>query len=145
MRKKLLITGLLTAGIAPLVLIFLFFLLAVLVDFPFTSGIVARGKSSDGVEACIVQYYKNTAEPYQVSFYAKYPGEEWRRHYLAHESGRWRNATIKFESTNALIYKDKKLNRTIPIDKQSLTNEQAGALPGKWDCQQLNQAHKSER
>src|SRR3954468_21392270 len=59
----------------------------VVANFPFTSGIVARASAPSGEAACVVQTFKGT-EPYQVSLYARRPGQPWVWHYLAHQDNR---------------------------------------------------------
>lgn len=145
-RKLLLL--ILIAAASPIVLslgfAFSVILVIALFNFPFTSTVVAQKKAESGTEVCIVQRFKDLSEPYQVSLYAKHPGGNWRWHYMDHEADRLRYVSITIEGNTASIYEGRKLRSTWAVDEETLTDKEAGYFPGEWNCQKINQEHKSK-
>lgn len=99
---------------------------------PGRSGVVAHGKSPEGLEYCVVQTYKSLiGEPYQVSFFIRDTNGLWRGHYLAHQDVAWRSATVEFDGDYARVYRDGIHARDITMPTGSVNMDDV--LPGYRD------------
>ena len=144
MLKKVILLVIITPIILPAVVWLLMITAVLWLNAPFTSGVVMHKTLQNGVDVCIVQYFKGLAEPYQVSLYARYPKGNWRWFYLEHEAERWRNTSIDLQRNDiALIYERGKLEATVSLDRDSVEDREARYFPGYLSCEELNQAHKS--
>ena len=142
MYRKATLTTLIFLVSVPASAVLLIVIATLWLNVPFTSGVITHQTLQNGVEVCIVQYFKGLAEPYQVSLYAKSSVGNWRWFYIDHEAERWRNARIDFtEENKALIYNKGKIEATVPVDKNSLAAEEGGYFPSTFSCEEINQAH----
>jgi hypothetical protein len=84
-----------------ILVLFVFFLRGCL---PGGTGVIARVKSSNGVEMSVVQKYNEFFEPYETGFYYRKPGKPWGWFYYDHEDTRWSFARIKLSDYGNLAH-----------------------------------------
>lgn len=82
---------------------------------PWRGGIVAQGVLPEGREYCVVQTFKDVFEPFQVSFYLRDPTGKWRWHYLEHEDGGWRSASVAVAGEAVQVRRDGVLFRELAL------------------------------
>ena len=112
-------------------------------NFPFTSGVIAHASSPVGEEACVVQTFKG-AEPYQVSLYARRPGQPWRWHYLAHEDNRWWNCRIEFADGQLRVYTGSTLRKSFSVAEATSKADSAHEeLPTSFTPEQILAQHNA--
>lgn len=95
---------------------------------PWQSKILARGYSPEGREYCLVQTFRDLAEPYQVSFYVRDANGIWRWNYLGHQENGWRSGTVTFSEGSTFIERNGVMLKEIQIPNESL--DMAEVLPG---------------
>jgi len=112
-------------------------------NFPFTSGVIAHASSPGGEEACVVQTFKG-AEPYQVSLYARRPGEAWMWHYLAHQDDRWRSCRIEFADNQLRVYTGSTLRKSFSVTEATGAPDSAHEeLPASYTPEQILAQHNA--
>lgn len=111
------------------------------VNFPFTSGVVAQASTATGEQASVVQTFKS-AEPYQVSLYVRRPAEPWAWNYLAHQDTRWRTCRIEFAADIVRVYRGDTLVRELSLARATdATIHPGNSLPSQYSAQQLLAHH----
>lgn len=113
----------------------------VIPQFPFTSGVIAHAFSPTGEEVCVVQTYKGIAEPYQVSLFARRPGQKWVWSYLAHQDSRWSFCRIEFAGDALCVYRGFQLNRTFSLARTTDLSAALGPLPAEYSPEQILAYH----
>jgi hypothetical protein len=110
-------------------------------NFPFTSGIIAHDSAPTGEEIYIVQTFKG-AEPYQVSLYARRPGQPWVWHYLAHQDARWRDCHVEFEGDTLRVSTGSTLRKTFSLAAITVPSENLrDQLPATFTPRQILDDH----
>lgn len=84
-------------------------------DFPFTSGVIADATAPTGEEVCVIQI--SDVFEYQVSLYAHRAGQPWVWHYLENDDDRWRNCRLGFSGDELRVYTGSTLRKTIPVSQ----------------------------
>src|SRR5256885_8172082 len=139
--KKIFQFGLALGLAAPFLLIALLLVWFTVDNFPFTSGIIAHEFAPSGEEICIVQTFKDV-EPYQVSLYARRPGQPWVWNYLAHQDDRWRNCHVEFDGDALRVYTGSVLRKTFSLaDATKLPDNSEYQLPAEFAPQQILARH----
>jgi amino acid transporter len=139
--KKMLWGGSLGISLLPILGVGFLILWYVVANFPFTSGIVARASAPSGEEACVVQTFKGT-EPYQVSLYARRPGQPWAWHYLAHQDNRWGSCRLEFTGDELRVYADSKLRKTFSLaEATAIPKDPRDQLPANYTPEQILAQH----
>ena len=95
---------------------------------PWQSKILAHGQSPEGREFCLVQTFRDLAEPYQVSFYIRDANGIWRWNYLGHQENGWKSGTVTFSNGSAFIERNGVMLKEIEIPTESV--DLVGVLPG---------------
>jgi hypothetical protein len=113
-------------------------------QFPFTSGVIAHAFAPTGEEICVVQTYKGV-EPYQISLYARRPGQPWAWSYLAHQDDRWRGCRIEIAGDILRVYRGSTLNRTFSLARATDATAEAAyaVLPSEYSTQQILAHHNT--
>lgn len=112
-------------------------------NFPFTSGVIAHASSPNGEEACVVQTFKGP-EPYQVSLYARRPGQPWVWHYLAHQDDRWRGCHIDFTEGQIRVYTGSTLRKSFLLAEAiTVTGDPHDELPSNYTPEQILAKHNA--
>jgi hypothetical protein len=113
-------------------------------NFPFTSGVIAHTSLPTGEEVCVVQTFKG-AEPYQVSLYARRPGQPWVWHYLAHQDDRWRGCHIDFSDGQIRVYTGSNLRDSLSVAEAfTLTGDPRKQLPPAYTPEQILAQHNAK-
>ncbi len=95
---------------------------------PWQSKILAYGHSPEGREYCLVQTFRDLAEPYQVSFYIRDANGVWRWNYLGHQENGWKSGIVTFSDGSAFIERNGVMLKEIEIPNESV--DLAAVLPG---------------
>lgn len=109
-------------------------------QFPFTSGVIAHAVALSGEEVCIVQTFKGL-EPYQVSLFARQPGQKWVWSYLAHQDSRWRSCRIEFQGGRLLVYRGFTLNNTFSLARATDVANDVDPLPADYTPERILAYH----
>jgi hypothetical protein len=113
-------------------------------NFPFTSGIITHELAPSGDEICIVQTFKDI-EPYQVSLFARRPGQPWVWNYLAHDDDRWRNCHAEFVGDSLRVYTASTLRQTFSLANITKVPQDPGyQLPAEFTPQQILTWHNEK-
>jgi hypothetical protein len=141
--KKALWVGVSCVASVPLAVIAFLLVWFAVDNFPFTSGVIAHTSSPTGEEACVVQTFKG-AEPYQVSLYARRPGQAWMWHYLAHQDDRWRSCHVEFVGDQLRVYTGSTLRKTFLVaDATTRPDSAPEELPASYTPEQISAQHNA--
>jgi hypothetical protein len=85
--------------------------------------IVARVVTPDGVEACVLQKFNWSGEPFTTGFVFRKPGGPWKWFYYDHQDWYWGTARVVLDaSSNMLVvYRGKDRAITFDWDKELYT------------------------
>jgi hypothetical protein len=111
----------------------------VLVNAPFTGGVIAYSSTPAGDEACVVQ--SSAIVEYRVSLYARHRGEAWHWNYLCHDDTRWRDCRIDFKGDELQVYRDGALQKTLSIAEATAATEPYYQLPASYTPAQICAKH----
>lgn len=80
-----------------------------------SSGIVTSASGPRGEEFHVIQTYKGIGEPYQVTLFARNPGQKWTRTYLAHQDWSWSGCKIEVTGDSVILRGGDEKERTYSI------------------------------
>jgi hypothetical protein len=103
--------------------------------------IVARVVTPDGVEACLLQKFNYSGEPFTTSFVFHKPGGPWKWFYYDHQDWYWGSAHVVLNTTSneMVIYRGKDRAITFDWNKELYTlhrrndrRDDPSSLPAGW-------------
>jgi hypothetical protein len=114
----------------------------VILNAPFTSGVIAYASTPAGDEACVVQ--SSAIIEYHVSLYARHRGEAWNWNYLGYDDDRWRKCRVEFAGDQLRVYRAGALQKSLLITEAMATKGSDFQMPAEYTPEQICARHNAK-